>query len=357
MPVQTEPLLLDRYLPHYDVTEVDAVVIDADPETTWQAIRRSDLGRSPVIRALLELRGLPVRLRRIVSRRPAESALPPLTLDEMTRAGFVLLEEVHGREIVLGQISRPWRVSDPADRAPAVGPSEFAAFDRPGFAKIAFNIRLEPYGSGRTLVTTETRTATTDPATARRFGRYWTLIGPFSGLIRRLMLGLVKADAERHGPMRRIPKMAHIEGEIEIARPVEEVFDFVADERNEPRYNPEMLRAEQITDGPPGAGTRFEAETRTRGGTVKMTIEFTEFERPRRIVETTQLSSMEIHGTLTFEPVAAGTRMRWSWDVEPRGIMKLMGPLVARMGARNEQTIWTGLKRCLEGQPASPVHA
>jgi hypothetical protein len=29
--------------------------------------------------------------------------------------------------------------------------------------------------------------------------------------------------------------MAHIEGEILIRRPVEEVFDFVADERNEPR--------------------------------------------------------------------------------------------------------------------------
>ena len=32
--------------------------------------------------------------------------------------------------------------------------------------------------------------------------------------------------------------MVRIEGEIVIKRPVEEVFDFVADERNEPRYNP-----------------------------------------------------------------------------------------------------------------------
>jgi len=39
--------------------------------------------------------------------------------------------------------------------------------------------------------------------------------------------------------------MAHIEGEIVIKRPVDEVFDFVADERNEPRYNPRMLRAER----------------------------------------------------------------------------------------------------------------
>ena len=37
--------------------------------------------------------------------------------------------------------------------------------------------------------------------------------------------------------------MARIEGELIIERPLEEVFDFVADERNELRYNPRMLRA------------------------------------------------------------------------------------------------------------------
>ncbi len=55
-------------------------------------------------------------------------------------------------------------------------------------------------------------------------------------------------------------RMAHIEGEILIGRSVEDVFDFVADERNEPRYNPRMLRAEKISPGPIGAGTRFRAE-------------------------------------------------------------------------------------------------
>ena len=42
--------------------------------------------------------------------------------------------------------------------------------------------------------------------------------------------------------------------------------------------------------------------------------------------------------------------MRWSWGVEPRGMLKLLSPLVARMGRRQEQTIWTGLKDLLEGQ-------
>ena len=43
--------------------------------------------------------------------------------------------------------------------------------------------------------------------------------------------------------------MAKIEGEIVIDRPVEDVFDFVADQSSEPQYNPQMVRAEKITRG------------------------------------------------------------------------------------------------------------
>ena len=69
--------------------------------------------------------------------------------------------------------------------------------------------------------------------------------------------------------------MAHVEGEIIIQRPVEQVFDFVADERNEPRYNRRMVRAEKVSPGPIGLGARFRAELETMGRTMPMTIEFT----------------------------------------------------------------------------------
>ncbi|MGZ6639243.1 MAG: SRPBCC family protein [Solirubrobacteraceae bacterium] len=62
--------------------------------------------------------------------------------------------------------------------------------------------------------------------------------------------------------------MARVEGEIIINRPEEEVFDFVADERNEPRYNPRMVRAEKISEGPIGPGTRFHTELKTAARTM-----------------------------------------------------------------------------------------
>jgi carbon monoxide dehydrogenase subunit G len=148
-----------------------------------------------------------------------------------------------------------------------------------------------------------------------------------------------------------------VEGEIVINRRVDEVFDFVADERNEPRYNPKMRVAEQISEGPIGVGTRFRAETVNMGRTVEMVIEFTGFERPRRIEETVHMSSMDLQGGLTFDPVAGGTRMRWSWDLEPKGGLRLMGPMITRMGRHSERTIWTSLKRLLEEQKTPPAQA
>jgi hypothetical protein len=47
-------------------------------------------------------------------------------------------------------------------------------------------------------------------------------------------------------------------------------------------------------------------------------------------------------------PMVGGTRMRWSWDVRPRGVLKVMTPIVGAIGRRQERAIWGALKRLLE---------
>jgi hypothetical protein len=81
--------------------------------------------------------------------------------------------------------------------------------------------------------------------------------------------------------------MAEIEGEILIGRAVEVVFDFVADQRNEPQYNPRMVRAAKITDGPVGKGTVFRSATKSLGRTAEMSIELTGYDRPVRLASRT----------------------------------------------------------------------
>jgi hypothetical protein len=142
--------------------------------------------------------------------------------------------------------------------------------------------------------------------------------------------------------------VARIEGQVMINRPVAEVFDFVADERNEPQYNPRLHNVEQTTPGAIGLGTQFRAETIQRGRCVPMVIEFTAYERPRLLGSATHLASMDIQGDLTFESVPKGTQMRWSWDLKPHGLLKLLTPLVTCMGRNQERAIWSSLKRILE---------
>ena len=142
--------------------------------------------------------------------------------------------------------------------------------------------------------------------------------------------------------------MAAIEGAVIIGRPVEVVFDYVADQRNEPQYNPRMVRAEKITEGPVGAGTVFHSAVASHGYTAEMWIEYTAYWRPTLLTSTTTMRQADFTATLTFEPVPAGTRMHWSEQVRPKRGFKLATPLITWIGRRLEQRIWTSMKRHLE---------
>ena len=146
--------------------------------------------------------------------------------------------------------------------------------------------------------------------------------------------------------------MAGIEGEIIIGRPVDVVFDFVADQSNEPQYNPQMVRAEKITPGPVREGTQFRSAVASRGRMAEMLIEVTRYDRPTLLSSTTTMQQVAIRYTLSFEPVAGGTRMRWSGQVRPKGALRLLGPVITWLGTRQEQRIWARLKRHMEAAPA-----
>lgn len=142
--------------------------------------------------------------------------------------------------------------------------------------------------------------------------------------------------------------MVTIEGSTTIARPVENVFDHVADERNEPMYNPRMTAVEKLTPGEIGTGTRWSATIDSRGRPMPMEIEVTDYERPLRLASTTIMAAAEIRGVLTFEPRPGGTVMRWAWDLRPKGAMSLLAPVFAAQGRRHEAAIWAGLKKLME---------
>ncbi len=150
----------------------------APADRVFDAARELDLGATPLIRILLRLRGLRARGRGLAGLRDA---------------GFVLLEEDPPRELVLGLVGRFWTPGGDVQR---VDPAGFLAFERPGFAKVAWNLRVEPRAGGA-LLATETRILCLDARSRRRFRLYWMAIRFGSGLIRREMLRAIREQAER----------------------------------------------------------------------------------------------------------------------------------------------------------------
>src|SRR5512132_241099 len=203
-PTRASKLLIDQFLPRSDVTVVHAAVFRAPPEVCYRTARGIDLLRHPIMRTLLGLRSLPPRLADRLARHRDTSAQRPLgppptfRLDDMVRPplDWLLLGEQPGVELVLGQIGRPWKPVG-ASSGPPVAKAAFAAFDQPGFAKIAFSLRVDPYGTTSSILTMETRVALTDPESRRRFTRYWALVGPFVRLIDRMTLRLLAAELRR----------------------------------------------------------------------------------------------------------------------------------------------------------------
>jgi hypothetical protein len=140
--------------------------------------------------------------------------------------------------------------------------------------------------------------------------------------------------------------VARITGHVLIAAPAKQVFDTVADSRNEPLFNPAMTGVELLTPLPIGLGTRFRARMGRAG--LQMLVELTEFDRPHRLGSRTTSSMMQTSGALTFTADRDGTVMGWDWQVRPKGWLRALGPLAGPFGGRMERRIWTGLKHMLE---------
>ena len=179
--------LLDRFIPSYEVTDRRAVHVRSPADVTFAAACDLDLEQSAPIRAIFKARSL------ILGGHSDARERPHGLLAWARSLGWGVLAGIHGREVVLGAVTRPWQ-ADVVFRA--LPSHEFAAFDEPDFVKIVWTITVEPMGSRDSVVYTETRAVTTDPMARRKFRRYWALFSPGILLIRHLALKLVKAEAE-----------------------------------------------------------------------------------------------------------------------------------------------------------------
>jgi uncharacterized protein YndB with AHSA1/START domain len=140
------------------------------------------------------------------------------------------------------------------------------------------------------------------------------------------------------------------ESTVVIDRPIEEVFDFLADGENDPKFSPRVLEIRKTTDGPPGEGTVYASTVKDAGMKTKREFKLTEFERPTRI-RWTEVSKNLVtapEGGYDLAQEGTGTRLTVYNVLEGHGPGKLIAPLALRAARKSADDFGRSIKTAVE---------
>src|SRR6266542_3615823 len=137
-----------------------------------------------------------------------------------------------------------------------------------------------------------------------------------------------------------------------IRRPVGEVFAFATDATNEPRWHTDVLEVAPTSptaSGPAAAGATYRWVVDFMGRK-DMHMRVVQVEPDRREVLQATAGPMLPTLTYTFEPQDGGTTFTRTVEIEPRGFMRLMAPMLRGMVAKRNAQFVANLKRVLEAE-------
>ncbi len=142
--------------------------------------------------------------------------------------------------------------------------------------------------------------------------------------------------------------MSKIEESIEIKRPVDQVFAYVTDMKNLPKWVSAMQEVEQTSPGQMGTGTTLKGVFKVMGSRMAWTSRVTEYEPNKKWGESISMGSMLSEELLTFDPIAGGTKFNLLFDTKVGGFLKLLAPLMTSSMRKQTKADLTKLKDLLE---------
>ena len=154
--------------------------------------------------------------------------------------------------------------------------------------------------------------------------------------------------------------MIRVSSSIEVSRPAEPVFAFLADAENNPKWQRGMQSCRWTTEPPIGVGSVYEQHARFLGRDIVSTFEVVAFEDPpepttagpgRSISIRTIQSTFPIAVTRSVEPLT-DDRCRVSADVrgDASGVFRIAAPLLRQMVQRSVRGDYRRLKELLESR-------
>ena len=142
--------------------------------------------------------------------------------------------------------------------------------------------------------------------------------------------------------------MATFENTVMIARPIEDVFAFLSDLENIPKWNYAIVETRKISEGPVGVGTTYH-QVRSVPSRSEERLEITTYDPPRQLEIRGQLGPFRSRLFYALDTIPEGTRVTNTVEVELRGPGRLLGrvavPRVREAVAANLRK----LKELLEG--------
>jgi uncharacterized membrane protein len=155
--------------------------------------------------------------------------------------------------------------------------------------------------------------------------------------------------------------MIHIEASIDIDRPPSEVFDFLADLENTPKWQSGVIQSKVIGEGPIGKGTMFEERVRILFWKSDAVCEIVEFQRPTRVsLRSLNWGPGGYQGSFQIEGLKGGCRLSVAADAWLNGAWKLLQPLFAADAGKETRKELAQIKANVEGthcQAVSPLWA
>jgi len=153
------------------------------------------------------------------------------------------------------------------------------------------------------------------------------------------------ASSRRHA-------MAKVQSTLTIARPVEAVYRHFLELDKHPT-DPDVESVVKQPDGPTGPGTTFRFRHKSGKKARETTIRFTSLEPHRSIVFEGDVGPVRPKGTFTFDQTDGGTTLSVRIDdLDPVGPLKLLSPLLARVGQRVWDQRLARIKTMLEASQA-----
>jgi uncharacterized protein YndB with AHSA1/START domain len=139
---------------------------------------------------------------------------------------------------------------------------------------------------------------------------------------------------------------------ITINRPVAEVFEYVSDLLNGPKWQPELLEVRRITKGPLGIGTQFSSARKIMGQKMETSIEFVAYEPNNKYVIKSIAGPLPFEQSTLFESTTEGTKLTTKIELHPGGDMAQAEPMLAESLRQEMETDFDGLKKLLETRVA-----